>query len=229
LLAYNAITSFAISGNFCANQADITIPYYVQHRIFNDHAGKIPANSSVEAMLEDQFYAKYMNFADVASIAGAVSALAVLVSLLFLNIQLRLTQKNQRALTQQGRAGRTADIAMRLMAADFAVIFCRCKNGDPSISEAMLDQFMGYCRAVFLGAEDSFIQHEEELLSELAFVSFSLSLHEIFVSPGVRAVWKMTREWYGPEFVDFMDAIAKQSSTRPAVDQLAQWKTVVAG
>jgi hypothetical protein len=87
LLAYNAITS-AISGNFCANQADIAIPYYVQHGILNDHAGTIPANSSVKAILEDQVYAKYMNFADVASIAGAVSALAVLVSLLFLNIQL---------------------------------------------------------------------------------------------------------------------------------------------
>jgi hypothetical protein len=178
-------------------------------------------------MLSAEFYEKYMNFADVAAIAGAISALAVLVSLLFLNIQVRLTEKNQRALTQQGRAGRTADIAMRLMAADFAVIFCRCKNGDPSITEPMLDQFMGYCRAVFLGAEDSFIQHEESLLSELAFVSFSLSLREIFVSPGVRAIWKMTREWYGPEFVEFMDAIAKQSSTRLGVNQLAQWKTVV--
>jgi len=39
----------------------------------------------------------------------------------------------------------------------------------------------------------------------------------------------MTREWYGPEFVAFMDAIAKQSSTRLGIDQLAQWKTVVAG
>jgi len=170
-----------------------------------------------------------MNVSDVAAIAGAVSAVAVLISLLFLNIQLGLTQKNQRALTQQGRAGRTADIAMRLMAKDFSEIFCRCKNGDLTIDEPTLEQFMGYCRAVFLGAEDSFIQHEEALLSELAFVSFSLSLREIFVSPGVRTVWKMTREWYGPEFVGFMDTIAKQSSTRLPVDQLAQWKAVLSG
>ena len=49
-------------------------------------------------MLSAEFYEKYMNFADVAAIAGAISALAVLVSLLFLNIQVRLTEKNQRAL-----------------------------------------------------------------------------------------------------------------------------------
>lgn len=169
-----------------------------------------------------------MTFADIADMAGAVSAVGVLVSLFLLNVQVHATEKNQRAMTQQARAGRTADIAMHLMAPDFAEIFCRCKNGDPGITEPMLGQFMGYCRAVFLGAEDSFFQHQESLLDEMDFISFSLSLRELFVSPGMRAIWKMTREWYGPEFVEFMDAIAKQSSTRLGVDQLAQWKTVVA-
>ena len=69
-------------------------------------------------MLE-QFYEKYMSFADVAAVAGAVSAVAFIVSLLLLNLQVHATEKNQRALTQQGRAGRTADISMRIMASDF--------------------------------------------------------------------------------------------------------------
>jgi hypothetical protein len=168
-----------------------------------------------------------MTLSDIASIAGAVSAVAVLVSLVFLNIQVRQSKKNQRALIQQGRAGRTADIAMQIMASDFAEVYCRCMNGDSNISETQLAQFMGYCRALFLGAEDSFLQHRGMLLDGLAFASFTESLRAIFTSPGIRTAWTMTREWYGPEFVTFMDAIFNEVTDLPRANQLAQWKAAL--
>jgi hypothetical protein len=52
-------------------------------------------------------------------------------------------------------------------------------------------------------------------------------LQSIFVSPGVRAMWKMTREWYEPEFAVFMDFIVNEASKRPPANQLAKWKTLV--
>jgi hypothetical protein len=169
----------------------------------------------------------HMSLSDLAAIGGAVSAVAVLVSLVFLNIQVRQSEKNQRALIQQGRAGRTADIAMRIMDSDFAEVYYRCMNGDSGISETQLGQFMGYCRALFLGAEDSFIQHKASLLNDLAFASFTTSLRAIFVWPGVRAMWAVTRDWYEPKFAVFMDDIAKDAVSHPRVDQLAQWKARV--
>jgi hypothetical protein len=168
-----------------------------------------------------------MSFSELTAIAGVVSAVAVLVSLVFLNLQLRQSEKNQRALIQQGRAGRTTDIAMRAMAKDFAEVLYRCMNGDPGISETQLGQFMGYCRAVFLGAEDSFFQYRESLLHERAFVSVTTSLRGIFVAPGVRVMWSMTRAWYEPEFARFMDAIARETANHACVDQLALWKAIV--
>ena len=48
------------------------------------------------------------------SIATAISAVAILASLVFVNIQVRQAEKYQRASIQQERASRTADIAMSL-------------------------------------------------------------------------------------------------------------------
>jgi len=88
--------------------------------------------------LVSEIYDRFMTVSNIASVAGAVSAVAFIVSLLLLNLQVHAADKNQRGLIQQGRAGRTADIAMRLMASDFAIIVWRCKNGDPSITGPML-------------------------------------------------------------------------------------------
>lgn len=168
-----------------------------------------------------------MNLSDFASIAGDISAVALVITLVFLNLQVRQSEKNQRALIQQGRASRTVDIAIGIMNSDFANIYYRCINGDPTISETQLAQFMGYCRAVFLGAEDSFLQNKESQLGKLAFVSFATALQSIFVSSGVRAMWKMTREWYEPEFAIFMDFMVVEATKRPPTNQLTQWKNLV--
>ncbi len=168
-----------------------------------------------------------MGMADITSIAADMGALALVVTLVFLNLQMRQSEKNQRALIQQGRANRTVDIAIGIMKADFAKVYYRCANGDAEINETELAQFMGYCRAVFLGAEDSFLQNKESLLGNLAFVSFETSLHAIFVAPGVRAMWKLTRDWYEPQFALFIDEIVKEAAKRPPINQVTQWKVVV--
>jgi hypothetical protein len=165
-----------------------------------------------------------MELSVLATLSGIVSAVSVLISLLLVKHQIRQSDKNQRALIQQGRAGRSADIVMRLMSSDFADAYHSCMNGDTGITDTQLVQFIGYCRAVFLGAEDSFLQHREHLLDDLAFNSFKRSLHAVFVSPGMRAAWSILREWYDEQFVAFVDGIVKEAASRPNDIQNAQWQ-----
>ena len=169
-----------------------------------------------------------MSLSEISSLAGMVSTVAVLVSLLLVRRQLRESHLNQQALIQQGRAGRSVDIAMRLMSTDFAEAYHSCMCGESEVTEAQLVQFIGYCRAVFLGAEDSYLQHRDGLLDESAFNSFSRSLRSLFESPGMKAAWSVLREWYGSEFVAYVDRVASDASHRPIAVQHAQWKAAVA-
>jgi hypothetical protein len=171
----------------------------------------------------------YVRLSDITALAGAVSAVAVVVSLLLLHRQLRQAHNYQRALIQQGRAGRSVEIAMRLVSTDFAEAYRSCMSGETQVPETQLVQFIGYCRAVFLGAEDSFLQHREGLLDEAAFNSFNRSLHSLFESPGMRATWSILREWYDVEFATYMDGVVRDATDRPIGIQHAQWKTTVSG
>jgi len=168
-----------------------------------------------------------MTLSEISTLTGAVSAVAVLISLLFVRRQLRQSHDNQRALIQQGRANRSAEIAMRLMDAEFAEAYHNCMDGKGEITDTQLVQFIGYCRAVFLGAEDSFLQHRDGLLEEEAFNSFDRSLRSLFESPGMKAAWTILREWYHKDFVVYMDGAIRTANDRPIAIQHAQWKAAV--
>jgi hypothetical protein len=53
-----------------------------------------------------------MLLSDLASIGNLVSGLAVLASLVYLSLQLRQTDRNQKALMNQGTVTRNTDIVM---------------------------------------------------------------------------------------------------------------------
>jgi hypothetical protein len=55
-----------------------------------------------------------MTFSDPASVGSFVSALAVLISLIYLALQVRQAERNQRALMQQGRADRVSGYCLKM-------------------------------------------------------------------------------------------------------------------
>ena len=68
-----------------------------------------------------------MSLADIASLA---SSAAVLVSLLFLGLQIRQSNRNQRSLMQQGRSTRNVDLLSRLTDSKLSDIWVRVSAGE---------------------------------------------------------------------------------------------------
>ena len=146
-----------------------------------------------------------MSLSDLASIGSFISGAAVLVSLVYLSLQIRQNTKHSQALIQQGRAGRIVDTALRFAELRASDGLDKCFNGDADVSAKDLARFLYICRAAFVSAEDSFFQNREGLLGGLAFESYEAGLKIGLGSPGVGAGWKMTRAMYEPEFRDYLD------------------------
>jgi hypothetical protein len=165
-----------------------------------------------------------MTLSDVASIAAIFSSIAVAVSLVYVALQVRQAEKNQRAVIQQGRANRVSDAALALSEPGTAAIMGKGAREPEAFTAEELERFLTICRAAFISAEDSFLQHRAGLLDEVSFKSFAVGAKGQFAaSAGLRAAWRMLSSQFDPAFADFMDRQLAEAPRQQAQDRLTTW------
>lgn len=152
-----------------------------------------------------------MTLAELASIGNFVSGCAVLVSLVFLTLQIRQTNKNQRAIIQQGRAARIADFLLHVAEPSLLPAWSAGLRGDREIDPDRYFQFMYIARARFVSFEDSFLQSQSGLMENGVFLGHTNAFRAVFNAAGLRAAWKLTRTSYDPDFAKFVDRLASES------------------
>ena len=101
---------------------------------------------------------------------------------MFLVVQIRQANQNQRAMIQQGRATRTADFLLRVIDPALLPAWTMGLRGATDIGSDRHFQFMYMARARFLSLEDSFLQHRNGLMDEGAFVGLKQKQPYCFIS-----------------------------------------------
>ena len=173
-----------------------------------------------------------MSLSDLASLGSFVSGFAVLVSLVYLALQVRQAERNQRALAQQARATRFSDHLDRIAVSDAFDAYTKVIGGDPKATLRDLDQSSFLFRASIYGFEDSYLQHAQKLLDDAAFKSTIGAMKVVFSFPGARAMWKRQRQWHESGFRSFVDDVLREvQPVRPETDEerLANWQKDIAG
>jgi hypothetical protein len=169
-----------------------------------------------------------MTLSDLASIGSFISGSAVLISLIYLAHQVRQTERNQRAIIQQGRAARTMDMLLRTADPALVRAWTRGRMADVDLSDVEIYQFGQVFGAVMANAEDSFYQHSSRLLDDASFNSQLSALRHILSFPGPRVMWKLTKSGFEQSFVEFIDETVRGVSAAPYSDIAAIWKEAAA-
>ena len=169
-----------------------------------------------------------MSFSDLASVGSFVSGFAVLVSLIYLSLQVKQAERNQQAAIRAARTSRIIDLMMGCTESSVAEAVVKGTRGAKDLSETQVFQFTSYGSARFFNAEDAFYQHREGLLNEFSIESVSDGLRVSFASPGLRAVYKRARNMLGREFVEFADALLSATPLAPDADLAVQFNADVA-
>ncbi len=170
-----------------------------------------------------------MSLSDLASLGSFVSGVAVLISLIYLALQVRQTKRNQQIAIRHSRATRVVELHLALADSAVASAWLHGTGSPGELTATELGQFINLCRALFFHFEDSFYQREEGLLNDDAFETVVAGVRLSARSPGWRAAWKLARPNFAGRFLDFMDGVVAGAAALPPVDlSLETWKLAFA-
>ena len=165
-----------------------------------------------------------MSLSDLASLGSFVSGFAVLISLIYLALQVRQTKRNQQIAIRHTRATRVVELHLALADPTVADAWLHGSGSPQEITQTEVGQFINLCRALFFHFEDSFYQREEGLLNDDAFETVVAGARLLARNPGVRAAWRIARPNFGGRFRDFMDGLIAEAAVEPPVDlSLEAW------
>jgi hypothetical protein len=169
-----------------------------------------------------------MSLSDLASLGSFISGIAVVFSFVFLGLQIRQANRNQRSLIQQGRADNMVELMLRLTDPSLQESMMRGRAGDLAMTSAQVDAFVRAWIATFSLWEDSFLQHLAGTIDPASHVS-NAATHRVYLSyPGCRAAWKTSRGQFTGAFRDYLDTVVRDTPPAQPPDVAAVWKAFVA-
>jgi hypothetical protein len=170
-----------------------------------------------------------MSLSDLASVGAFVNGLAVLISLIYLALQVRWTKRNQQIAIRHSRVSRTVELHLALADLAVADAWLHGSGSPEEITRTEVSQFVNLCRALFFHFEDSFYQRQEGLLNDEAFETVVAGVRLSARSPGWRAAWKIARPNFAGRFRDFLDGIDVGSAVEPPLDlSVEAWRAAFA-
>ena len=169
-----------------------------------------------------------MTLSTLASIASVLSSLAICASLVYLAVQVRQSDRNQRTPLQQATSARTMETIWKLVEPHNAEIVARASSGESDFTTAQLTQLGNLMRATLFGLQDQFLLQQLALMSPTQVATNERGMTRMFSAPVFRALWTLSRELYAPEFALRVDRLLQDVAIAPPSDLAAQVRVAVA-
>jgi hypothetical protein len=152
-----------------------------------------------------------MTLADLASISGIVSSLAVCGTLIYLALQIRQTDRNQRTLLQQGASARNMESVWKFGEPHNADVVARVWKGETDFTDTQATQLTYLLRASLLGFQDQFLLNKMSLVHSTQNDTQERAIRRVLSAPAFRALWTITAAGYAPEFASYINALLKDA------------------
>jgi hypothetical protein len=146
-----------------------------------------------------------MSLAAIASVSSLVSAAAVLVSVVYLSLQVRQAERNQRAAVIQTILDRHMGFAQWIRQPPMADLHFRAVSGEVEFTDPEIMQLLGLVQALTAQGLDAWVQKRARLIDEPTFVTVIAAVRLLLSIPAYRAVWPLANRTFDGEFGAFVE------------------------
>lgn len=151
---------------------------------------------------------KSMSKSEIAEIIGAI---AVVIGLVFVGLELRQNTTVRRVTATQTLA---ADYARALdplaFEADAACIYVRGINGLQNLDDSERLRFFVTLFQIFRSAEQLHYYSVEGMVEPRIWRGFERQVSEVSSLPGVQQWWELRRDWFSDDFQAYLDDLIEQ-------------------
>ena len=149
-------------------------------------------------------------------IAEVVSAVAVVVGLVFVGLELRQNTEIQRVTATQTLVAQYVQ-ALEVMGAggDTACVYALGINGLDNLDDDDRLRFFVIMFKIFRAAEQLQYYSVEGMVEPRIWRGFERQIHEVVQLPGVQEWWAIRRDWFSDEFQQYLDGLIATGTPRP--------------
>jgi hypothetical protein len=155
-----------------------------------------------------------MNWEAIGAVGEVLGAAGVIISLLYLAVQIRGDARAKRAATTHDRALASGELLLAIANnPGLAELYSRGVRDFSSLNNAELPRFSGLILHMCRIWEDQFLQWSEGYLDPRVWHGLDAAIDDFLTLPGMQAWWKTRSHWYSEQFQSLIES--KLSERRP--------------
>lgn len=142
-----------------------------------------------------------------------IGAIAVVATLGYLAVQVNQNTRASKAATYSETTNGWVDYLQRQSVEDLEILIALASEPD-ALSNARFYRAYYLCRSLFRRMEHDYYQYKAGVFERDTWLAYAKAFEEdTFSNPGVRAMWKLQKDYLDPEFVSFADRIVERSAS----------------
>ena len=156
-----------------------------------------------------------MSIQDWGAIGELVGGVGIIVSLIYVGVQIRQNTIITRVSTTQAFAEQLNMIVMPISRGDFRDIYWRGISGISKLEGSELAAFGAWLSQLMRFWETVYFQRQEGVLDERLWSGWNTQFRDSFGYAGIREFWSIRRHQFNEEFCDFVDQLVASGMSKP--------------